>query len=1174
MRVSISAFCCFGSLPKRLQVMMMAATLALCVLGSRPALALRLPAEAEGPRVLVYSLWNQQYLCLAAKVPDTMLTGSSTTPMSAAEQDDAIEFDFEVLGPQGVAAHRLIISTAGGMTIYTRDGRGQWRTDPSWVAGPRTVKFAVTTDGTLNNPNDRDTGYVVECAVPWEFLGGEAPAGREIGFNVTVWMQGENEGIASWSPSVSEPSQVGDAARWGQLAVGGAAGLLKATGMWLPSPLALHMPFIDGKLSAAEWLSAGTLEFTEPEAMIEVSPKPAERTGVVGAVAAVYRYDWQGGADPTAGAPFWRENAPVTSNQPRTGVGPWVSYQRVDWHAQELAEAQRAGIDILLARYSGDERSRRTWARVGLERLAQALKERRAKGLGYPLVGMMLDTAPLNGVDLRTDAGKQQAYGMIREFFLRVPDEFWAEIGAQPEEGLRGGVPVLLGEPDGLAGWDAGFARYCQEEFARDFGGERLVWLGSSAWRTEGLTFYSYIKLPTRSGFTASTLDGATAAVISPGYTPPPGRPGEIRPRMEGKSYRSDWQRALAIKPELVILDSWNDYENGTEIAPSRQYGVIYVDITRLYQSRLGSQEPHSLWLKQQRVPSVIAPGIECQSEFLVENAGVEYIQTGTHLSADYVITRRSDGAVVRKKQAAQALNIAAGQTQRLPVTITTKDDDGKPLPNGDYLFTLTVTRTRLAYMRSSWFAKPVAQLSAPFTVGTLPEQKATVISTSLPAVIPSGGGQNVVVRLRNDGRAAWRPGSILLSYSWVYYADDLPVVGAQPLVIAPNAGQTADIPREVKPGEVVSVMIVVSATGTQGGPLPPSTADDLYHWRVRWELAEGAQPSDSRHRAGEEAVQVVAADPGVVFESAATPAEMGAGQRAEVAVTVANAGNQVWESGQAAIISQWYRWDGRPVSGAGLIVPLPRDVAPGDRLEIMPSLIAPTMAGPYWVTWSLAVNGGHPESTLGTPADLVVTPVVVRSPSVSSINLTEHSNIVGVTVDSYRARGEFDGRGDSLPAEWMPPDQSASGEARYPSGYFAPGAPVSSIPFAYPDISGGVGSVVACNGQKIELGERGVVRIHLVAVSTEGAQTVTFRLGLETGEVEEMAIAVPAWDARAEGAAVAAYTPYLRTLSGDNPSKQAYLYHLILTPRERATSLELPKAPWVKVVAMTVEAP
>ncbi len=1143
---------------------------ALATLTLRPAHALLLPDQAAAGQVRVYSLWNQEYLCLAARVPDTMITGTSEAPMSTPEQDDAVEFDFEVQGQSGLEAHRLIIGAAGGMTVYTRDTRGQWRADPSWIGGPRTLKFAVSAEGSLNNPGDRDTGYVVECAIPWQFLGTDEPLGREIGFNVTVWMQGENESIASWSPSVREPGQVGDAARWGRIAIGG-GGLVSASGAWMPCPYSPQMPFIDGKLSATEWLTAGTLEFGVPEAAIEAAPVAAERTGVVGTIAAIYRYDWQGGVGATPGASFWAGDSPATANQPRVGAGPWVSYGRVDWHSAELAEVQRAGIDIILARYSGDDAARSTWALTGLGRLSQALKQRRAQGQGYPLVGMMLDTTALRGVDLRGDAGRRRLYGMVREFFLRVPREFWAQLGARPAEGLRGGVPVLLGEPDGLAGWDASFVQYCDQQFARDFAGARIVWLGSSAWRTERLNFYSYIALPTRSGFAASTPEGARVAAISPGRVPPPGQAGEIRPRMEGKSYRSDWQRSLAMKPELVIIDSWNDFANGTELSPSRQYGVMYVDITRLFQSRLGSQEPQNLWLKQERVPTVIAPGAECQAEFVVENTGTESLRTGPRLSADYTIARRSDGALVRKRQAIQELNIAAGQTQRLPITIPARGDKDEPLPPGDYLFTFGVTRSSLAYVRSSWFAHLVAKIEVPFSVGAAPDRKAALVSSSLPAVIESGATATVVVRLRNDGRLIWRQGKTAVSYHWAKCSDDAGTADQIREVLALQ-GPKAQLPKDVPPGAMVSVMIPVSAVADGGQPLPPSGPDAGWHYRLQWDLAEGDRWfSQDGGAAGDEAIEVIATDPGVLFESVRTPAEMTAGESVDVSVTVANAGAHMWKAAESAITSQWYAWDGRTSTSSPTVTSLSRDVAPGERAVTTASLAAPTMPGPYWVAWRMATSGGEDLST-GTREDLVVAPVLVRSDSMYMVDLSQFGNLPGIAVDSYRARGDFDRRGDSLPAEWLPPDQTGPREPVYPAGYYSPGVQSAGVPFAYPDVSAGVGTVVGCSGQRIGLGDRGAVRIHLLAASTEGDQPAVFRIVLQSGEVEETTLVVPGWSSQAAGAEVAAYTPYVRTLTTDDATRQAYLYHLSLTPKGRATALELPSAPWARIVAITTE--
>ncbi len=1148
-------------------------------LPSKRANALRLPAEDESTRVRAYAMWNRQYLCLAARIPDAMITATSTAPMSAPEQDDALELAFEIPGGPETGAYRLIISAAGGMTLYSRDSRGHWRADPSWIAGARTIKFAVSVDGTLNDPSDKDNAFVVECAIPWEFLGGAALIGEEIGFNVLCWMQGEHEGVASWSPPVREPSQAGDAARWGTMLIKLGSGLAKATGSWVPCPFVARMPFVDGKLAADEWLAATTLEFDKPEPVFEPVAPPAEKTGIPSALMAIYRYDWQGRPGAGGGAPLWSEDStPATIHQPQTGAGPWVSYDRVDWHADQLEEAQRAGIDIILARYSGQEEARRTWARAGLIRLGQALKERRAQGLGYPLVGMALDTGALAGQDLKSDDGKRRLYGMVREFFLHMPREFWAELGGAPSEGVSGGVPVLLGEPEVLSGWDGSFTDFCGERFAHDFGGARLVWIGSGAWQRGGAELYSYISMPGDTGFTMSAPGGARGVAISPGQFPLPGETGNIRGRAEGQSYRSDWQRALAAKPEFVVIDSWNDYARGSEIAPSRQHGVVYVDTTRYFQARLGSEQPYHLRLKQCRVPDPIAPGVEAQAEVVVENVGVQSLQTGVRVFLDYEIRRISDGAVVRREKEAQSFSVAAGQTKRMLLRVSAKDDSGQPMPPGDYVYTLRVVRSKVAYLRSEWLTRTLAQLAVPIRVGNPPTYKATVMSSSLPAAVETGATREVAVRLRNDGTAAWPMGQVRLSYHWIKQRDDLDAAIASAREVLVREGARADLPRDVPPGDLVSVMIPVSAIDSHGEALPPATPADSWHYRLQWDLVEGddAWFSSGGHAAGEEATQVVARDRTAVFESVMLPAELPAQGPASVDLLIANTGGRLWRSGEARIAYRWYQWDGRLVGADVTTTGLPSDVAPGERARVFVSVISPPMPGSYWLGWDLLLDADDMRAfEAGWGGDLAMSRIHVRSTGVRPVDLSSHTNVVAAVIDSYRARGDFDGRGRSLPAEWLAPDQSGPAEQLYPSGYYAPARPQASVPFAFPPMSSGVGGAVACAGQSIALGEPAAERVHIIAASTSGPVEAGFGMVTQSGEREVVNAFVPPWEERIEGVPLAAYTPYVRTLAGDDAGQQAYLYHLTLSPESgRAVALELPDAPWVKILAITVEAP
>ncbi len=1158
----------------RARLIALAATvLGACLLPAQRTSALRLPSEEPGLPVRVHVQWNQQYLSLAAKAPDFMVTGSSATPMSAPDQDDAIEFCFEMPTQHPPRpAYRLIISAAGGVTVLARDAGGHWRLDDSWVSGPRTIKYVVQVDGTLNDPTDEDVGFVVECAIPWEFLQGAPIDGPQIGFNVVCWMQGESEGLASWSPHVGERADVGESSRWGRMAVSTTATLAKAEGVSIPCPYVGSTPLIDGKLSAHEWLTASTLEFEKPKPVLVTPPPTPETGGAVGTLLAVYRYDWQWHSS-RGGAPLWTpDGAPATADQPREGAGPWYSSERVAWHRAQLQEIQRAGIDIILPRYCGHEASRESWARAGLDYLTEALKTRRAKGQSYPLVGMLLATACLDGIDLTSDPGRGRLYGMIREFFLHVSPEFWAELPASSPGRAAGGVPVLLGEPNALGDWDGTFLQYCEQRFAEDFDGARLTWLGSSAWTTRGAAgFYAHVRLPETTGFTQEPSAGASAVALSPGYVPSPGTEGEIRPRREGRAYRGHWQRVLAAKPELVVIDSWNNFATATEIAPSRQYGVAYVDATKYFKARLGSQAPHQLRLKKRATPKVLRPGADYLVELLVENVGTQDISTGRRVTADCRIVRQSDRRVVQRKTAAQSVSILAGQTKRLPVVISTKDDDGRPLPPGDYVLSLALTKSKLPYFRSRWFGRTLAELTLPITVGEPPARGATVLSTSLPSAIERGATEQVVVRLRNDGAGTWQRGKVFLSYRWLLeqHSDDAGSPLAARLDPDRKASIRAELPAEVAPGEVVSVLIPVTAPNDSGWP-EPTSARSQYGTRIQWELIEDTDARLPGVGAPmlEEAIQILPDDPGVVYESADPPAVMEAGQEVKLQLVLRNAGSRVWNADESSVRYRWHRWDGRPYP-AGQLLKLPGDVQPGSTVRLEVPLQAPRMPGPYWLTWEAAVNGAAASECRSAPP---VSPVTVRSANVRALDLSSFMNVIAVTTDSNRARADFDGSGRSLPAEWLPPDQSGGKDGLYPNAYYAPQG-TDAVPFSFPDTSAGVGGAVACTGQSIPLGSEDVEGVYMLAASTAGLREAVFGLRHAAGQVDQLTVAVPPWTQPHQGTPVGAYAPFVRSLSGDDPATPAYLHLLRLAPSSpTATSLELPRAPEVKILAITVQ--
>jgi hypothetical protein len=79
-------------------------------------------------------------------------------------------------------------------------------------------------------------------------------------------------------------------------------------------------------------------------------------------------------------------------------------------------------------------------------------------------------------------------------------------------------------------------------------------------------------------------------AGIGPGYddTAVRGPLSTQVPRDDGDRYRRAWESVLArsVRPWMVHVETWNEYHEATEIAASREYGRLYIDLTREYADR------------------------------------------------------------------------------------------------------------------------------------------------------------------------------------------------------------------------------------------------------------------------------------------------------------------------------------------------------------------------------------------------------------------------------------------------------------------------------------------------------------------------------------------------------------------------------------------------------------
>ncbi len=256
------------------------------------------------------------------------------------------------------------------------------------------------------------------------------------------------------------------------------------------------------------------------------------------------------------------------------------SYNSVKWHKQQLLDMMAAGIDVALPVFWGappEQAAKATfhWSYVGLERLVQARQELLDEGRKPPRIGMFYDTSTLqhNGwgahVDLRTDYGREWFYATIRDFFSLVPPRHWAMIDSKPV--------VLLYAADFAKSHDQSFIDHTRKQFAADFGG-RVPWIAAEvSWKVEADSKVVW-------GGALGTKNAGVASV-GPGYdhSAVPGRTPLICKRDGGRFYEENWTRFLRQPSNLVVVETWNEFHEGTDVADSREYGRQYIKLTRKY---------------------------------------------------------------------------------------------------------------------------------------------------------------------------------------------------------------------------------------------------------------------------------------------------------------------------------------------------------------------------------------------------------------------------------------------------------------------------------------------------------------------------------------------------------------------------------------------------------------
>jgi hypothetical protein len=111
----------------------------------------------------------------------------------------------------------------------------------------------------------------------------------------------------------------------------------------------------------------------------------------------------------------------------------------------------------------------------------------------------------------------------------------------------------------------------------------------------------------TRAVDVAKSRAKISCITVIPGYDDTKTRsPGINVDRMDGDTYRMLWDVAIKADPDWIVITSWNEWHEGSEIEPSREHGDKYLKLTSKYAERF-KQEQYSNF-KVPESPPIVCP--------------------------------------------------------------------------------------------------------------------------------------------------------------------------------------------------------------------------------------------------------------------------------------------------------------------------------------------------------------------------------------------------------------------------------------------------------------------------------------------------------------------------------------------------------------------------------------
>ena len=538
-------------------------------------------------RVRCHTAFDTDFFYIAADVEKPVLRGSVSIPFGDPLGDDAFLIGLAVPDSPDRRVE-MAVSVAQGAQLYRGAARRPLRGIDDFLTAPdgtrMVFKYRLRPKGKLNAVPDFANGFTVEMAIPWLEMGGPPRQGERLRFIAAVSNTVEGEApMVALSPKSETLELARDTANWGEIVFVDAptSSVVGAPGAVVCARVYNVKPVIDGVPADGEWSRITAFAFGSgmeaaggtpvpvaaarsraPLALQPAPPAPAEGRWQLSTAAAeprkpiavqawprlvFARYLVDRQADlrkplpPEPAADSDGRSHLIT--HPMDGTGPWMSYDRIDWHRIQMTRMREAGVDVAAVTYRPGRAGR-----LAVTALGSALATLESADADRPYVCLWVDAGSLQAPN--GDVAPA-LYAAIREFHQCLPPRLAATVPLSEANGGGVATPIIISGLDSLKLDPAGAARLRDDLRGRFFGevgrdavilsvGNPEGWDGGVAFGPGGAS----ASVPDNQHYVFDSARPIRVASIYAGTRPTTAGDHPIL-RRSRETYRTAWRKAI-----------------------------------------------------------------------------------------------------------------------------------------------------------------------------------------------------------------------------------------------------------------------------------------------------------------------------------------------------------------------------------------------------------------------------------------------------------------------------------------------------------------------------------------------------------------------------------------------------------------------------------------------------